>query len=763
MRFPPSCILPATILPPSADLMTLRPPITRSVSVRCDELLARHLRRLDFGKWHTRLTSAGLKLTLCSLLVFVASQARAGEEQVDELPADVPAATQAADVSKARVATGAAEARMTPQQFLNSYCVACHEGDAAESGLDFAAFAGAKSVLANTHRWRHVAERVHSRQMPPRDETQPEADDRDHFVAWIESAIHQAICDDGTSAGPARTRRLNQTEYANTIRDLLGIHINAAHALPADGGGGEGFDNAAETLFISPIHAEKYLEAARSALDHALKDPRAVRNILVAKPSDERPPRAAAEAVLKRFLRLAFRRPVTTEEVDSYLHLFELAAKQDGATYESAIQLALEAALVSPKFLFLWEEATETLGGEASEVGATQVLVSQYEMASRLSYFMWASMPDEELFRLADEGRLHEAEVLKQQVARMLHSPVNRQGLRSGAKVRDFATSFVEQWLGTRELGREFKPDPKVARRYDSELEGGMKYEPVFFFEDILSDNRSLLNLIDSDFTYVNRRLARHYRIPGEFREQPRKVDLPEDSHRGGVLGMSAVLAVSSYPHRTSPVLRGKWIMEKLLGTPPPPPPPDVEALDESDDLAEPASLRERFELHRANAVCASCHDTIDPLGFGLENFDVLGRWRSESGDTKIDARGKLPDGSEFEGPDQLKQLLLDRKEMFVRNLTSKLLGFALGRGLTEEDRCAVDAIMKAVEKDEYRSHTMVHAIVMSVPFRYKDVSRQPAINDSAHTIQPVDDQTTSIEGQSSDSPVESQSRERIR
>jgi hypothetical protein len=312
-------------------------------------------------------------------------------------------------------------------------------------------------------------------------------------------------------------------------------------------------------------------------------------------------------------------------------------------------------------------------------------------MASRLSYFLWASMPDDELLQLAGEGKLHDDDVLRTQVARMLKSDTDRRGLRRGSKVRDFATSFTEQWLGTRALGREFKPDPSVADRYDSELEGGMKYEPVFFFEDLLADNRSLLNLIDSDFTYVNRRLARHYRIRGEFREQPKKVELPADSHRGGLLGMSAILAVSSFPHRTSPVLRGKWILETLLGTPPPPPPPNVQALDDSANSEKPASLRARLELHR-----------------------------TEVDEIPIDAHGELPDGTTFEGPVELKKLLLERKSQFARNLTSKMLGYALARGLTNEDNCVVESIVEELSANDYKSQTLVVEIVRSVPFRYK-------------------------------------------
>ncbi|MFC1757758.1 DUF1588 domain-containing protein, partial [Planctomycetota bacterium] len=220
--------------------------------------------------------------------------------------------------------------------------------------------------------------------------------------------------------------------------------------------------------------------------------------------------------------------------------------------------------------------------------------------------------------------------------------------------------------------------------------------------------------------TYVNRRLARHYRVKGNFREQPKFVELEKSNHRGGLLGMSGVLAVSSLPHRTSPVLRGKWILETMLGTPPPPPPPNVPLLEESAETAKPASLRERLELHRTNPTCASCHDAMDPLGFGLENYDVLGSWRTDVDGVTIDVRGKLPGGEEFNGPEELKQLLMGRKEQFVRNLTRKMLGYALARGLTHEDDCVVETITQELAKNDYKTQTLILEIVKSVPFQFK-------------------------------------------
>lgn len=633
-------------------------------------------------------------LAVSSVLSFAASPAAAEDADQSAGPSDAPSETW--DVSQAVA-------------FVKSHCLDCHTGDGAESGLNLASFDGPSDVAESIEAWNKIVTRVQEGQMPPEDAPSPPVSDRQAFVRWVRQTIHQAVCDDGVTPGRPMLRRLNKTEYANTVRDLLGIPINAGHALPADGAGGEGFDNAAETLFVSPVYAEKYLDAARSALGHAMKDPRDRQKILVATPSENRTPEQAAHEVLAKFLRRAFRRPVSDSEIEQYLGLFR-AAFDEEPSYTSAIQFTLEAAMVSPKFLFLMETPGD---------GTQMTTLNDHELACRLSYFLWASMPDDELMRLADAGKLSDEAVLEKQIERMLESPTRR-GLRVGSKVRGFATSFIEQWLGTRALGREFKPDASVSNAYDSELEGGMKYEPIFFFEDLLAENRSLLNFIDSDFTYVNRRLARHYKVDGKFREQPKFVELPDDSARGGLLGMSAVLAVSSFPHRTSPVLRGKWILETLLGTPPPPAPPNVPALDESTDAAKPATLRQKLELHRADPTCASCHSLMDPLGFGLENYDVLGRWRTTVDGAPIDASGVLPGGVTFDGPEELKRLLMERKDQFVRNLTAKTLGYALGRGLTNEDRCVVEQIVVRLREDDYRAQTLIKEIAKSVPFRYK-------------------------------------------
>jgi hypothetical protein len=426
----------------------------------------------------------------------------------------------------------------------------------------------------------------------------------------------------------------------------------------------------------------------------------------------------------------AFRRPVSARELERYLALF--AGEQSrGETFDESIMYVLSGVLISPQFLFLRERPNPEPGPR---------LLDDYELASRLSYFLWGSMPDQTLFNLAAQGRLKDPAVLKEQAVRLLNGgtpKVDQDRVRVvyDSKLHEFARRFVEQWLGTRELGRDVKLDPKLYPQfYEVELQSGIRYQPVLFFQEIMAANLSLLNLLESDFTFVNDSLNRLYGLGmPRINKQPIKRPLPKNSHRGGVLGMAAVAAVSSYPNRTSPVLRGKWVLEALLGTPPLPPPPDVPVLKEREAGDAPATLRDRLLAHRRDAACATCHDRIDPIGFGLENYDPLGRWRTEDGGQPIDAKGELPDGTRFDGPEQLKAILLGRKDQFVRHLTSKVLGYALGRGLTAADSCVVEEIVARLRQNDYKSHVLIEGIVLSVPFRYQSGTnpRLPVVQSS--------------------------------
>lgn len=404
-----------------------------------------------------------------------------------------------------------------------------------------------------------------------------------------------------------------------------------------------------------------------------------------------------ARLILSRLARRAFRRPVTPDEIAS-LERFVHQARQEGGSLEEGIQAALEAILVSPKFLFRIER--DPAPGEVRRL-------DDFELASRLSYFLWSSMPDEELFALAEQGRLSRPDVLEAQARRMLADP----------KARALVENFGGQWLQVRNLALA-RPDPVRFPDFDEELRQAMRLETELFFEEILRQDRSILDFIDGRYTYLNERLARHYGIEGVEGPQFRRLEL-DGVQRSGVLTQASVLTVSSYPTRTSPVLRGLWVLENILGAPPPPPPPDVPALDDSK-VGSAATLRQQLERHRADPGCAVCHNRIDPLGFGLENYGPTGAWRTHEGRFPVDAAGELPGGRKFATPAELKKLLRDDAPAFAATLGEKLLIYALGRGLTRGDKPVVEAVRDAVVRQDYRFSTLMVEIVKSPPFRMR-------------------------------------------
>ena len=340
-------------------------------------------------------------------------------------------------------------------------------------------------------------------------------------------------------------------------------------------------------------------------------------------------------------------------------------------------------------------------------------LLDQYSIANRLSYFLWGGMPDELLMDIAAKGRLHDPEVVKPLIQVMLRND----------RALIFAERFVEQWLRTRELEGDKAPDAELFPSYqvDEELRSDIRLQPVFFFRHVFQENLSLLSFLDSDSTIITGTLAEHFGLTFELQQSkdPRWIELPPNSNRGGLLGMPAVLAVSSYPYRTSPVLRGAWVLDSILGTPPPPPPPDVPALEQTK-RTRPSTVRELLTQHRENPVCASCHARIDPLGFALENYDSLGRWRDNQGGTDLDPSAQLADGTAFHGPEGIREALLERKDLFIRNLTRKMLGYALGRGLTLRDSCTVDEIVAKVKQNDYSALTLIEEVALSTPFLYQ-------------------------------------------
>ena len=623
----------------------------------------------------------------------------------------------------AAAATGAGPAEAEPAAaVLSRYCADCHAGDDPEGGvnLDLTEPDRLAGFAADPRALRLALNRLKNREMPPEYSEAPEGADRESALDWLAATARNAACEAAaTTRPPAPIRRLTRTQYRWTMRDLLGIDFPAGEGLPADGGGEAGFDNAAEALFLSPLHAEKYLEAARDALAYAARAA-STRDDLFPRvpgegaPGDDVTEEDAAAAALWKLMRGAFRRDVTWDERQAYLGLYR-AAREAGDRHEDALLHAMSAALVSPNFLFRVEPVGD--GGIAGDGDADgHPRADGPTLAVRLSYFLWASAPDGPLRHRAAHGKLDDAAGLRAEVERMLKDE----------KADRFADDFAGQWLRTGELGTTFRPNRELFPGLTSYTLEMLRAEPGLFLADLLRTDGSLLELIDADHAILTQDTAKHYGLFEALKPvppKPKRYDLPDGSVRGGVVTMGAVLAVTSHPTRTSPTLRGTWALDRLLGDPPPPPPPGVPELEEENGgedaghAAPPATLRERLARHRADAACASCHDRIDPLGFGLENFDAAGRWREADGDALIDATGALPGGVTFEGPDGLKDYLLTRKDDFVRNLAAKLLSYALGRGLTEADGCAVDGIVERVRAADYSSRELIFAVAESPPF----------------------------------------------
>jgi hypothetical protein len=426
--------------------------------------------------------------------------------------------------------------------------------------------------------------------------------------------------------------------------------------------------------------------------------------IFVCRPSRAADEQACATKILSNLARRAYRRPIGADDMTPLVALYETGAQNGG--FESGVRLALQKVLVSPAFLFR---------AEVDPPGAapgTIYSISDIELASRLSFFLWSSIPDDQLLAVAESGRLSDPSVLQAQVKRMMADP------RSESLVRNFAG----QWLFLRNVAR-MSPDTTTFPYFSENLRHAMAKETELLIESQLREDRSVVDLLRTDYTFLNQRLAEHYGIKGIYGNEFRRVKL-EDPNRHGLLGQASILAVTSYPNRTAPTIRGKWVLEQLLGSPPPPPPPNVPSLKE-DSTVQKLTMRERMEQHRANPTCAVCHRMMDPLGFALENFDGLGGWRVSTGPGAgpIDASGALPDGTKFNGPAGLRDVLLKKQDMFVENFTERLLTYALGRGLEEYDSAALRKIAREAAADNQKWSAIILGIVKSTPFRMRRVS----------------------------------------
>ncbi len=407
--------------------------------------------------------------------------------------------------------------------------------------------------------------------------------------------------------------------------------------------------------------------------------------------------------LLESFLRRAYRRPIAVSDTNPFFAIYKRAFER-GDPYEEAVKMALKAVLVSPRFLFRVEDVQPELTPKA---------IGQFDFASRLSYFLWSSSPDEELLRLAEQGRLQDPAVIHAQVDRMIDNP----------RSRSLAKSFIGQWLGTQEVGGRVVPLlTELQHYYTPEVAADLREEPVLLFHHLFSSGRSLLELLNANYSFLTARLAKFYQVEDRLKtplgDQFTRVEWPDD-RRAGVLGMASVLAMNSHYKQASPVLRGAWVLDTILGTPVPPPPPDVPPLETAAKSEKGLTMRQIVQRHRADAACASCHNLMDPIGLGLENFDWMGRWRdTESSGSPVDNTGTLPSGETFAGAVGLRKVLLERKEEFLRHVSGKLLGYALGRSMQDSDQCTVQHIVDMLGKENYSSRTLIHEIALSSPFR---------------------------------------------
>ena len=599
-------------------------------------------------------------------------------------------------------AQAAADFKKDILPLLESYCLSCHD-DAAKGGLNLEALTEDSAFWREPKTWEKVLTQLRDQGMPPGKKTQPKPEERTALVEWLHGTLKNPD-PKKVPRDPGRTviHRLSRQEYNLTIRDLLGVDTKPADSFPPDGGGGAGFDNNASTLFIPPILMEKYLAAANDIVAAAKPE-----RLFRLRPAPGKDDRVAAKENLEWLAARAVRRPVDPQELAGLLGLYE-AARKAGDSWDEAVRLGIRAVLVSPSFLFRIERSTP-VHPDGEEI------LDDWSLATRLSYFIWSSMPDDTLLGLTAAKKLREPAVLDAQVRRMLADP----------KARAIAENFGSQWLKTKELHHTTNPSKDKFPEFTPALREAMAEEPVAFLGALLRENRPLTDCLDADYTFANAALAKFYGLPEVKGDGMQRVALT-DRNRGGVATMAGVLTLTSFPRRTSPVLRGKWIMEEILGTPPPPPPAMIKTLPGSDRARDGLTFRQQLERHRAEPQCAGCHKAMDQLGFGLENFDAVGKYRTNIGDKPVDSAGELPTGEKFTGPAELKKLLLSRRDDFIRAVTEKMLAYALGRGVANGDWLTVQQISKAVAADGYKAQRLILEIAKSHPFNYRRPTEAP-------------------------------------
>jgi hypothetical protein len=614
----------------------------------------------------------------------------------------------------------------TIRPILEEHCFSCHHDTKRSAGISlkniFMGINDTKALIVRDGKvWMNVVKQVQDGHMPPRGHPQLTRAENDTLVNALNKILYASLS--ANDPGRVVMRRLSHSEYQYSVFSLLGVTYDAPENFPADGSGGAGFDNYASTLYLTPLKMERYYEAAEVIMDEVHTDEVLWRKLVpesyrksfwrrigdwfagifsTVDPSEGAV--GAAATVIEPFASRAYRRFLEPEEKEKLLTLFRTVYEgtETDNRYDLAIKETLKAVLISPNFLYRYEE-------ELPVPIDHPYPLSNFEVASRLSYFLWTSLPDEELFQAAYRDDLQDPQVLIRQVKRMLKDP----------KAKHFAESFVTQWFGISRF-RESNPlDPIKFPEMTPSLRNAMYQEMVEYFYYVLTGSRNFLDLIHSDYTFVNEELASHYGIEGVKGKQMRKVIL-KDQNRGGVMTMGSVLASTSMPLRTSPVLRGKWVLEEILGTPPPPPPPDVGELPEEANTDPNASMRDLLILHRSKAACANCHERMDPIGFGFENFDATGRWRTHYGKRPVVAWDTMPTGEIFRGPAELKQILLAKEDDFARTLSEKMFIYATGRNVRFQDELFIQRLVKNLKENRFDTEKFIIELVTMEPFRFK-------------------------------------------
>jgi hypothetical protein len=592
--------------------------------------------------------------------------------------------------------------KVTP--FIRTYCFSCHGDQKQKGGVTFQNALSNPGASAFVRHWRRSAQVLRGRDMPPEEaDKQPTPEEISEFERWVEHLKFLSSKD----PGPFVIRRLTKTELGNTLHDFLGVPAEVVKELPEEVTGA-GYLNT-----LSPMLMEQVLALANEVLTRALdpleRAPNALETRLFGAIPAEGLESERVREIVAGLARTAYRRPVSEDEVGVLERVYELALK-DRRPPRAALRFVLKAVLISPQFLFITPS-------EIPDPQQAIVPLDDHQIASRLSYLLWASAPDAELRRLAESGTLRNPEVLMEQARRLMASP----------RSRALFDGFGAQWLGVGKLAEKTFDAAKFPQMTPG-LRQAMYEEARLFFEAILRENRSIGTFLNSDFTFVNRELASVYGLSWEGTDDSmRRVQL-KDGNRGGLLAMPGVLAATSFPNRTSPVNRGVWVLEQILGEHVPPPPPNVPSLEKQDPKkVANLTLRQRTEMHRSNAVCASCHRVLDPIGFGLENFDAIGRWRDqdESGG-RIDAVGELPGEKRFSSPRELKGLLLERSGELRRSLTGQLLAYALGRQLEGYDELVLDQLTEKIAGEGDRMQSLVSAVVTSYPFLHRRLTETP-------------------------------------